>query len=156
MTMSSSPRAPQKSRARRWVACAAWALWPLPNVKPSAVSLAQPDRSNPRQDQAEPFPIAVFDAALWVEPPAPIVAEAPKPEPPPPPVRLSLIGIVRQTPDGPLHAAIYDPDTDELRVVRDGDTLGRVTVDRVTEQAVTLLADGRPRTLALDTAGGTP
>jgi hypothetical protein len=123
----------------------AWALWPI-----RSVSLDNPDLSvHKAPAAATELPVlqaSAFRAPLWV-------AQAPPPPPPPapqppPPLKLQLIAIVHE--NGEYRAALYDPDSDELKVVSTGDKLGSRTVTSVIKDSVTISEGKLIRTLALD------
>jgi hypothetical protein len=52
--------------------------------------------------------------------------------------------------NGQYRAALYDPDSDELKVVSTGDKLGSRTVASVVKDCVTISEGKLVRTLALD------
>lgn len=108
-----------------------------------ASALNQPS-PRPAQPPEPPEPIdrRVFEARLWNPPPAQATPEQPdrpvakRPEP----VRFQLIGIIDD--GGPLQAALYDPQTDRLLIVRSGDRIKQHTITAVTADGVEL-SDGR-------------
>ena len=122
-----------------------WAFWPT-----QPATFESPDVSAP-ESLAPPTELPVleasaFHAPLWV-------AQAPPPlppaaAPPPPPLRLQLIAIVHE--NGQYRAALYDPDSDELKVVSSGDKLGTRIVAGVAKDSVTISEGKLIRTLALD------
>jgi hypothetical protein len=136
-------------------ACGVWAFMPLgpaqvsvPEISASAAAARPPTPSS--------LDLAAFNAPLWVAPaPAsPSVAEAPPP--PPPPLKWQLLAIVRE--DTGYKALVYDPDTDRLLVLKEGDDSGPQRVERVTATTMDVRGGTGVRTLALREAapGGHP
>lgn len=130
-------------------ALALWAFAPL-----AAPSLPEPfaDPAPESRGDARTTPdVAAFHAPLWVTPPAP-----PPPEPPPPPLpplRFQLLAVLHE--HGVHTAVLYDPDSDRILIVAEGEELaqGR-TVERVTAANVRIRDASGTRTLALEPAGG--
>lgn len=132
---------------------ALWAWWPLqdpPTIDPTVRAPAGPESP---ADGPTPLDRAAFAAAVWNPPPA---TERPAERAPadtaPPPLRLQLIGIARDpAPDGEdvLRAALYDPDTDRLHIVAEGERVGAVTVTAVEPGMVRLETGGRQTELRL-------
>jgi hypothetical protein len=93
-----------------------------------------------------------YQVALWVPPPAPPVE---KPKQQPPALKLQLLGIHHERDGGRqiLRATLYDPDTDRVLIVADGQKLGVFTVSSVHEKGVDLSDGTQTRTLALDSGG---
>lgn len=139
-------------------ACGVWAFMPLgpaqvevPQISPAAAAAGQPTPAA--------LDLAAFNAPLWVapaapSPPPPAVAEAP----PPPPLKWQLLAIVRE--DMGYRALVYDPDSDRLLVLREGDETGPRRVERVTATTLDVRNEGgvSVRSLALREAavGGRP
>src|SRR5262249_7564956 len=83
---------------------------------------------------------AAFDARLWNPAAGAVVASAEAaPTLAAAPLRLQLVGVIEE--NGQLTAALYDPDKDELRLVRDGMSIGQQRVTGITLAVVTP-ADG--------------
>jgi hypothetical protein len=136
-------------------ACGVWAFMPLgraqvdvPRISPSAAAAGQPAQVA--------LDLAAFNAPVWVapaapSPPPPALAEAP----PPPPLKWQLLAIVRE--DTGDRALVYDPDSDRLLVLREGDESGPRRVERVTATTLDVRGGVGVRTIALrDAAGGRP
>lgn len=131
--------------------CLAWALWPLspaPAQPPAVHAAPQPLPSEVHLA----LDLDAFRAPIWV-------AEAPPPPPPaapapPPPLKLQLLAITRE--GDALRAVLYDPDTDRLHVVGDGETVTGGTVDRVLADSVSFRGAGGGgfQTLSLNPGGG--
>jgi len=92
---------------------------------------------------------AAFSVRLWDAPPPPVIAPAPAPQalrasPPPPTLKLQLVGIVTDAADvlsggeAVARAALYDPDSDHLHLLRTGDRIAGFVVSEMTAQSVTL------------------
>jgi hypothetical protein len=108
----------------------------------------------------EPIDEAAFRVPIWVAPPATAVAEAPPPPPPPPaPLRHQLLSIVREG-SGLFTAVLYDPDTDRLVTVAEGEALGTGRVERIDALGISLREGELLRTFVLRTdrlgLGGAP
>lgn len=133
--------------------CAAWAGWPLKDPGPMP-ALADPDpvtRSEPTSVAS--LDISAFDAILWVVPAVPVATVVEPPKPPSEPVTaLRLVGIIHEQVDGVerLRAAIYDPRSDRILVVADGDQIGSHTVQEVTAFTVELRSGRSTSRLLLD------
>lgn len=136
-------------------ACAVWAFMPLgptqvevPQVSDSAAATPPP--------APQALDLAAFQVPLWVAPaPAPqAVVEAPPP--PPPPLKWQLLAIVRE--DIGYKALVYDPESDRLLVLKEGDAPGPQRVERVTARTMDVREGVGVRTLALREAspGGRP
>jgi len=164
---ATEPRSPRVGRALPMLCAllvgvsAAWGLWPL---GPTTVAVPEITANvTPTETAAlATLDLQAFRAPLWVAPPAPPAppVAAATPPPPPPPLKLQLIAIVREAGQGAgesiYKAALYDPDADTLTVVGPGDTIAGRTIERVTASDVSLIDNGRSRTLSLRTEGGTP
>jgi hypothetical protein len=133
-------------------AACVWAFWPLgtPRIELPAVT------GTPVE--APPLVVAALDTAafrtpLWVAPPAP--PAPPPPAAPPPPLKVQLLAVVHE--DGVYKAVLYDPDSDKLLVLKEGESLGAAgrAVEKVTASAVQIRDGAGLRTLALrqDQAG---
>lgn len=125
------------------VGVAVWTFWPQPPVVPRRLALSAP--ASLQRPERPALDEASFDVTLWTAPRKPqpeMAAQAPR-DPAP---RLELIGIVRD--EGILRAAIYDPATDQLHVVRDGDVIDRCTVT-VAEESVEITSGSSRWTLRI-------
>lgn len=158
-------RAQRRTRATRAcaitlvVAVGAWAFWPTVNagdLERDTPAMTPNDRPNLYlQTPAKPLDLAAFDAALWIAPPAPVVATAAPPPAPPPALRAQLIAIASSiaTSDATsasgasttaatsapnLAAIFYDPDADVLRTLRTGDRIDGRTINAIDRDGVTL------------------
>lgn len=126
-----------------------WALWPLsrgtvampPVLKSSAAS--PPVATSPALEASRVF----ANAKLWNPPPSAARDELAAPAESAA-RRIQMVGIIRQ--DGTLHAALYDFDTDQLLVLRHGQSIGPFTITAVDDTGVELTGDGRILRLALD------
>lgn len=130
-------------------ALALWAFAPLaPPSLPGPFAVPGPEARGVAQAALD---LAAFHAPLWVTPPAP-----PPPEPPPPPLpplRFQLLAVLHE--HGVHTAVLYDPDSDRILVVAEGEELARGrTVERVTTSDVRIRDASGTRTLALEPAGG--
>lgn len=135
-------------------ACGVWAFLPLEPASVDVPEIAQDSGVTPG---AAPIALdlAAFNAPLWVAPPPPKVAAATPPAPPPLPLKWQLLAIVREG-EG-YKALVYDPDTDKLLVLGEGDQSGMRRVARVSPTSVDVRDGAGVRTLALrDQAGGRP
>lgn len=131
-----------------------WALWPLGKSRVEAPEYEGELSSAPRE-AAVTLDIDAFKAPIWVAaapPPAPPPAAAPPP--PPAPLRVQLLAILHEG-DG-HRAAMYDPDSDRLVVVRTGDRVAGRLVDAVDSDRVALRDDRGTRMLTLRDGGGVP
>jgi hypothetical protein len=138
------------------LACAAWALRPLPRDRFDAAPIAASEpAAEPARLALTPLDLAAFRAPLWVAPPPPPPAPAPPaPAPPPPPLKLQLLAVVSE--GGVYKAALYDPDADRITIAGPGDTIAGRTIKEVRAGDVTLTDGGKPRTLSLRPEGSTP
>ena len=92
----------------------------------------------------------VFDVALWTPPPAPVAKDVVAVAPPPPPIKFQLLGISGEgTNDSPLRAALYDPDTDRVILIGQGEKLSSFTVQILTNEAIELVDGTRVERLSL-------
>lgn len=138
------------------IAASVWALlparsgeWTPPVLEPAA---QVPEQSMARMDRG------AYDVVLWTPPSEKPVQVAVAPPPPPPPLKLQLIGIhAEQQADGSelVRATLYDPQTDQLIIVNNGDKVGRYTVRSMTRTEIALDDGQRTRTLST-VAGGKP
>lgn len=128
---------------------AGFAFWP---VRPEVFTAPVIEREAPMKREATPLNLAAFRAPIWVAeapPPAPVAAAAPAP--PPPPLKIQLLAIVKE---GAVYkAAVYDPDTDRIVVVAEGEKVGARLVERVEESRLTLRDQVGARVLALREGG---
>jgi hypothetical protein len=126
-----------------------WAL------APASIPASAPEAPNAPAPQETPALTALdaetFRAPLWVAPPAPAAAAV---QAAPPPLKLQLLAIVRETES--FKAMLYDPDTDKLLVVAEGEQVGGRRVERVTASGVQIRDGSGLRTLALRSDGGVP
>lgn len=137
--------------------CGVWAFMPLESARVEApevtVSSAAAGDAVPRA-----LDLSAFNAPLWFAPPPPPtkVAESSSPPPPPPPLKWQLLAIVRE--GGALRALVYDPDTDKVIVLGEGDQSGPRRIARVTPTSLDVRDGAGVRTLALRDAaqGGHP
>jgi hypothetical protein len=127
-----------------------WAAAPLAPVSVAVPNLAAPDESAPMSPSAPTLEESAFAASIWRLPPAPPEPEtAPETQRVAPP-KLILVGIVTEG-DGRRLAALYDPDTNELRQLAGGDRIGVYSVDAIEATRVTLSAGGSRHALSLET-----
>ncbi len=124
---------------------AIWALRAPPSPSEVATEVATLTRlTTPKADESlhaddeAPLDADVFTVKLW-NPPQTAINESQltsqstnRREP----LRLELIGIIQE--HGVRKAALYDPDTDRLRIVAGGEKLNEYTIGTVTRSAVTL------------------
>jgi len=130
--------------------CALWAFGPLQAPAAPGVTLLRP-MSDPVGIEAivKSIDQTAFAARLWNAPPTPdrggpVADDRSKRQPP---LRLELIGITRD--NDRLYAVLYDPESDRLLTVGDGDQIRDHTVTAISESEVEL-SDGRStRRLAL-------
>jgi hypothetical protein len=137
------------------IAAGVWAFWPLGAVRIEEPTIAAGPVEAPAR-AALALDTAAFRAPLWVAPPAP--PAPPVAAAPPPPLKVQLLAVVHE--DGVYKAVLYDPDSDKLLVLKEGETLGSVgrSVQSVSATAVQIRDQSGVRTLALreDQKGGTP
>lgn len=128
--------------------CSAWAVWPRSTVAIGTPQL-RTSATGPTLARTTSIDLAAFNAPIWNPTPPP------KPIPPPPPMRLQLVAIAAETlPNGhsQFRAAVYDPDTDTLLQVVNGDQIAGRGVIRVTANEVEISEGQATRRLVLDTA----
>ncbi|MCC7389842.1 MAG: hypothetical protein IT431_13865 [Phycisphaerales bacterium] len=134
-------------------ASALWSWWPLPALPTADPALRPPADDAGTIDGPAPLDRAAFAASIWNPPPAPErTAEQAPTASTPPPLRLQLIGIARDAGPGGdqvLRAALYDPDTDRLHILAEGERVGAVTVIAVEPGVVRLESGGRTAELRL-------
>lgn len=101
--------------------------------------------------------LAAFRTPIWVAPPLPPAPPAdpdspakPKAEPPPPPLKWQLLAIVRASGDTPVHAMIYDPESDAVVELAAGNTHAGATIESVSDDRVTIRRGRHTHTLLLD------
>jgi hypothetical protein len=140
------------------LASAAWAFWPL-----SAASVSVPNieitTSHSTAPALPPIDLAAFHTPLWVAPPPPppvtIAASPPPPPPPPPPLpplKWQLLAIVHHGQG--YRAIVYDPDSDKVLTLAEGDESGPRRIARVTPTSIDVRDTAGLRTLSLrDTPG---
>lgn len=131
------------------ITLATWALLPHTRTRPQDAVQPAEDRPTsvviPMIPMIPPLNTEVFAAArLWTPPP--VIAQAPKPTPPAPPappipLKLQLLGVTRDERDV-LHAALYDPDTDRVCLVANGESVGAFKLTSLSATTVEL-SDGR-------------
>ena len=137
-------------------ACVLWAFLPLeaPRATPPRTDASQPEVAIAARPA---FDVAAFNAPLWVAPPPVKVAQASPPAPPPPPpppLKWQLLAIVKE--ESLYKAVVYDPDTDKVLVLGEGDESGLCRIARVTPTSVDVRDAAGVRTLALRETGGRP
>ncbi len=127
------------------VMCTLWAARPVQEYSPEdttfSFNLAQLS-AQPIEHGPHTIDPRVFAARLWNPPPTEValkereasVANRPKP------IRFQLIGIINE--NGQLRAALYDPDTNRVLIVKSGDRIDELTVTAVTAESVEL-SDGK-------------
>ncbi len=131
-------------------ACAGFAAWPFEPAPVVPPVIAQPETT---KSQKAALDLAAFRVPMWVAdpaPPAPVVANAPAPRPPP--LKLQLLAIIHE---GEIYkAAVYDPDSDRILVVADGEKSGPRGLDQIDSSPLTLGDGTGRRVLALKAGGG--
>ena len=125
-------------------AAAAWGLWPLRPLEVSRGESVAPARPSGETALAA-LDTDAFRAPLWVAPPAP--PAPPAPAAPPAPLRLQLLAVVHE--GAAYRAMLYDPDSDKLMVVGEGEKAGARTVEKVTASGVQIRDAAGVRALAL-------
>lgn len=146
-----------------WVAAApvlALAVWyaldPPATPALTAQTRAELDPAPPEASTPGSLDVAAFDAPVWVAPPRPepSVAERAPEVVPAQQIRLQLIGIVSEpdpTTGKPVHlAAVFDPDSFEMYVVKSGDKVGGFSVEAVKANGVRLVDGPREARLELE------
>lgn len=128
------------------IAAGVWAFWPLGAGEIEEPTIAASPVEAPARTVAS-LDTAAFRAPLWVAPPAP--PAPPVAAAPPPPLRVQLLAVVHE--EGVYKAVLYDPDSDRLLVLREGETLGAGgrSIQSVTVSAVQIRDQSGIRTLAL-------
>lgn len=134
-------------------ACAVWAFWPLGTVQVPVPKVATGSATTPGPSRVA-LDVSAFSAPLWVAPEPPPSTRAASPPPPPPPLRWQLLAIVRE--DSGYKAFLFDPDTDKVLVLTEGDQSGSRRIAKVTPTSVDVRDAAGVRTLALRDAGGRP
>lgn len=126
---------------------AVWALAPLePNQVDVPVIAAEP--GTPPLRAPTPLQVASFNAPLWVAPPAKVAESTPPPPPPPPPpLRWQLLAIARHGTG--FQAVVYDPDTDKVLVLGEGDESGSRRIANITQTTLDVRDASGVRTLSL-------
>lgn len=139
---------------------AAWSFRPTPTAPHDFPDLSNPPETPAQESAADTLNLAAFQARIWNPRPDPVehkVAEDKPAAPPPAPLRLQLVAIVRDGEE--LRAALYDPDANELRLARIGDSVARHTITLVDATGVELRPPGAtsgPRRIDLVRPGGAP
>ena len=106
------------------------------------IDLAQP-APQPAQGALAYADPEAFSARIWHAPPGTPANRAPKVSDRSKPLKLQLIGIIK---DGErLEAVLYDPETDQLLIVKNGDRVKQHTVTAIGIDTVEL-SDGRSTT----------
>lgn len=129
-----------------WLLASAWGPW-----GPDSPGLGR-DLPVPSSelDDAAGIDASVFDVALWTPPPAPVVKDVVAVAPPPPPLKFQLLGISGDgTKDSPLRAALYDPDSDRVILIGQGEKLSSFTVRTLTNEAIEFVDGTRVERLSL-------
>lgn len=134
------------------IGCAAWYVWPLGDENDMSLPTtgdALTDRTPTASDSRESlFDRSAYAAVnLWNPPTSPEVAvdkPVDKPKRREIPLRLKLVAIITPTPAlGAAEAAIYDPDTDGVLIVGEGDRINdHFSVKQINPTTVELF-DGR-------------
>lgn len=137
-------------------ACVLWAFLPLetPRATPPQTDASQSEVAIAARPE---FDVAAFNVPLWVAPPPVKVAQASPPAPPPPPpppLKWQLLAIVKE--ESTYKAVVYDPDTDKVLVLGEGDESGACRIAKVTPTSVDVRDAAGVRTLALRETGGRP
>lgn len=132
-------------------ACGLWAFLPLEPARVNDPEIAAGTTAAPEPARLA-LDLAAFNAPLWVAPPpSPKVADAAPPPPPPVPLRWQLLAIVQE--DSGYKALVYDPDTDKVLALGEGDESGPRRVARVTPTSMDVRDASGVRTLALREGG---
>jgi hypothetical protein len=143
------------------IALAGVGWWAFGPVHPPIIEHADPAALAPTTPTLTiaSLDVAAFRAPLWVAPPAPVAP--PPPAAPPPPLKLQLLAVVHE--GEVFKAMLYDPDSDKILVVAEGEALGTgeagggSKVERVTAAGVQIRDGTGLRTLALrPDQGGAP
>ncbi len=90
--------------------------------------------------------LAVFNAALWVQPakpPEPVMVAAIPPASPPPPLKLQLIGLESSERNESV-AVLFDPDAAKMIRGSAGDRVGRYVIRAIDAEGVALEDDEYP------------
>jgi hypothetical protein len=138
--------APRLFGAMIFVLCVLWALWPPDRLTiepiPDPAEITETALPEPAMKGLN---LAAFSTPLWVAAPTP----PPEPAPAAPllPLRLQLVAIVQGATG--LRAILFDPDTDRLYALAQGQAVGSGTIEEVTEHGVEIHDAVGTRTLAL-------
>ena len=126
------------------------AVWAWGGIDETVFTSGSPDRYdteraddtsvNPRTPSIDP---ADFDTELWRVPPEPPVRSTPTPL-----SRLELLGITSR--EGQPAAMIFDPETDMMVVLVEGESHGPTAVIEIKQDAVVCSAHGRSFTLEFE------
>jgi hypothetical protein len=139
------------------MACAVWAFRfssESVSLEFDLESIVKPEQEQSAEASTAPLDLSAFTAKLW-NPPLPSkqateIASQPTQPAAREPLNLQLIGITSE--NGRRVAALYDPRTDSLHMVSDGQSIGRLRVTAITDEYVEL-DDGRgPRKVELEPA----
>lgn len=132
------------------VLAAAFAFWP---VSPRTITAPKLEQPEPSQRALAALDTSAFRTPIWLaEPPPPAPATPAPPPPPPPPLKIQLLAILHE--DGVYKAAVYDPDTDRILVVKAGEKIGVRTAASITATTLVVKDEAGSKTLALKE--GTP
>lgn len=134
-------------------ASAVWAFLPLGSTQATVPEIAAGSAMTPGPARVA-LDVSAFSAPLWVAPEPPPSTRAAAAPPPPPPLRWQLLAIVKEA--SGYKAFLYDPDTDKVLVLIEGDQSGTRRISRVTPTSVDVRDAAGVRTLALREPGGRP
>ena len=130
------------------VVAGVWALWPQ---ETPTLQLAKVENASGAAHQP-PSPAVRSDflaLKLWTPPPPPVETHKPAAPAPRLPLKLQLVGITRESGEGTLRAALYDPETDKLLIVTSGERAGVFTVASLTKDEIGLMDEQGVRILSL-------
>jgi len=116
------------------------------------------EHTRDERETVRAFDARVFDVALWTPPPAPVVKDViAAPPPPPPPLKYQLLGISGDGGgDGPRRAALYDPETDRVVLIAQGESVSGFVVRTLTHDAIEFVDGTRVERLSLREPASTP
>lgn len=120
-----------------------WASWPLGSAEVATPAIASP-ATLAAETLLRPLDVDAFRTPVWV---AAAATAEPIAAAPPPPLRIQLLAILREV-DG-YKAALYDPDSDRLLIVKAGDQVARHTIETINAAEVALRDDRGLQTLSL-------
>lgn len=144
--MTSSSRSPILISIILLTSATAYALWPLGSAAPSAPE-SLPDAAPRAPAKPRALDLAAFRAPLWVAPIPP--PPPPAPPPPPPPLKLQLIAISSDPAHATFSATIFDPDSNKLLTLSQGQSIDGRTISRISAGSIDLKDARGTRTLAL-------